>query len=167
MSICETLQFGKRIYIGGNPQNILKISNFWQESSARKINVHHIKGIDVIDVCALCSMICYHDQTCIQKRCHEKVKKHSSMNRIVRCFHSLRWSTWNFKSTETIDGFSILEFYPSSLPPHLNPKSEWPMYNCGAGRSTPSPIWETSNNFCCQALPQRYPKVQRAPNGTY
>ena len=97
----------------------------------------------------------------------KKVKKHSSMNRIVRCFHSLRWSTWNFKSTETIDGFSILEFYPSSLPPHLNPKSEWPMYNCGAGRSTPSPIWETSNNFCCQALPQRYPKVQRAPNSTY
>ena len=75
MSICETLQFGKRIYIGGNPQNILKISNFWQESSARKINVHHIKGIDVIDVCALCSMICYLDQTCIQKRCHEKSKK--------------------------------------------------------------------------------------------
>ena len=133
MSICETLQFSKRIHIGGNPQNILKISNFWQESSARKINVHHIKGIDVIDVCALCSMICYHDQTCTKKRCHEKRKKNSSMNRIVRCFHSLRWSTWNFKSTETIDGFSILEFYPSSLPPHLNPKSEWPMYNCGAG----------------------------------
>ena len=106
-----------------------------------------------------------HVQTCIQKRYHEKSK--NTVLLIELCFHSLRWSTWNFKSTETIDGCSILEFYPSSLPPHLNPKSEWPMYNCGAGRSTPSPIWETSNNFCCQALPQRYPKVQRAPNGTH
>ena len=77
MSICETLQFSRRIHIGGNPQNILKISNFWQESSARKINVHHIKGIYVMDVCALCSIICYHDQTCIQKRCHEKSKKNT------------------------------------------------------------------------------------------
>ena len=147
------------------PRTFWKFQPSGKSHPPDKINVYHIQGIYVIDVCALCSMICYHDQTCIKKRCHEKSKNTALF--IELCFHSLRWSTWNFKSTETIDGFSILEFYPSSLPPHLNPKSEWPMYNCGAGRSTPSPIWETSNNFCCQALPQRYPEVQRAPNGTY
>ena len=166
MSICETLQFGKRIYIGGNPQNI-QFQTSGRSHPPEKLMFIILKVLMWLMYVHCAVWFANMIRPVFRNAATKKVKKHSSMNRIVRCFHSLRWSTWNFKSTETIDGFSILEFYPSSLPPHLNPKSEWPMYNCGAGRSTPSPIWETSNNFCCQALPQRYPKVQRAPNGTY